>query len=149
MNTIINTILLGIIGPWQIIMIFLSFSLLGIIPLVFYLLTLQNTFSAISIENRKMQSGQVWLTLIPVFGLVWQFIIVDKLADSLKAEFIKKDIKVEEDRPGYSIGLIYCILFCCSIIPFVGIVTSIGGIVCWIIYWVKINEYKIKLQRQV
>ena len=148
MNVIFCTVLLGIIGPWQLIFIFLGVlcTILGIVPLIFYLLTLQNTFDEISIENRKMQSGQVWLSLIPLFGLVWQFIIVDKMATSLKAEFAQRNMTIDEAKPEYSIGLTYCILFCCSIIPAIGILTFIGGLVCWIIFWVKINGYKTKLQ---
>ena len=146
MNQIFNFILLGFIGPQEIIVI-LIISSFSVIPLIFYLLTLQNTFNAISVENRKMQSGEVWLSLIPLFGLVWQFIIVSRLADSLKAEFDAKNIKVDEERPGIGIGLAYCILFCCSIIPFVNFLTGIGGIICWIIYWSKINNYRIKLKQ--
>ena len=127
-------------------LIILLILILSIIPLIFYLLTLQNTFNEISNQNRKMPSGQVWLTLIPLFGLVWQFIIVNRMSDSLKAEFVKRNIKVEEDRPGIGIGLAYCILYCCSIIPFLGILSGIAGLICWIIYWTKINGYKIKLQ---
>ena len=127
-------------------LIILLILILSIIPLIFYLLTLQNTFNEISNENRKMPSGQVWLTLIPLFGLVWQFIIVNRMSDSLKAEFVKRNIKVEEDRPGIGIGLAYCILYCCSIIPFLGVLSGIAGLICWIIYWTKINDYKIKLQ---
>ncbi|WP_319501416.1 hypothetical protein [uncultured Draconibacterium sp.] len=144
MNQILNFILLGFIGPQELI-ILLMIPALSVIPLIFYLLTLQNTFNAISSENRKMQSGEVWLTLIPLFGLVWQFIIVNRLADSLKAEFNTKNIIVDEERPGVGIGLAYCILFCCSIIPFVNFLTGVAGIICWIIYWSKINNYKMKL----
>lgn len=119
--------------------------IISVIPLIFYLVTLQNTFNLISVENRKMQPGEVWLTLIPLFGIIWQFIIVNRMADSLKLEFASKGIKTEEERPGISMGLTYCILYCCSIIPFLGILTSIAGLIYWIIYWVKINEYKNRL----
>ncbi|MBN1822417.1 MAG: hypothetical protein JXR31_11360 [Prolixibacteraceae bacterium] len=144
MNHLLNFILLGFIGPQEIIIIFL-FSGLSIIPFIFYLITLQKTLYAVSIENRKMPPEQVWLSLIPLFGLVWQFIIVNRIADSLKFEFASKGIRTDEERPGISLGLAYCILFCCSIIPFLGFLTSIGGFICWIIYWVKIGEYKNKL----
>lgn len=149
MNQPLNFILLGIIGPQELIIIsmFLILPALSLIPQIFYLLTIQNTLYAISSENRKMQPGQVWLSLIPLFGLVWQFIIVNRLADSLKDEFVSKNLKIDEERPGIGIGLAYCILFACSLIPFVGFVTVIGGLICWIIYWSKINDYKIKLNK--
>lgn len=119
----------------------------AVVPMVFFLLTLQNTLKDISMENRKMEPGMVWLLFIPFFGLVWQFIIVNRLADSLRDEFMKKNIKVDEARPGFAIGLTFCILGCCSIIPYLGVLTSIGALVCWIIYWVKINGYKEKLKQ--
>ena len=119
--------------------------LLGIIilniPLFFYLFSLRNTINKISIENRKIQSGQVWLMLIPLFGFVWQFFIVNRMAASLKAEFTKRNIQIE-DKPGFTIGIVYCILSC---IPTA--ITLIPALICWIIYWVKINSYNIKLQQ--
>ena len=148
MNSILNFVLLGMFGGQEIIVLFIMFFAIAaiFIPLIFYLITLKNTFNEISSENQKMKPSQVWLTLIPFFGIVWQFIIVNKMANSLKLEFTKRNIKIEEDRPGISIGMTYCILSCCSIVPYLGVLTSIGALVCWIIYWVKINGYKIKLQ---
>lgn len=120
---------------------------IGLIPMIFYLLTLQNTLKEVSPENQKMPPSNVWLVLIPLFGLVWNFIIVNRMADSLAAEFAKRNIPVDEERPGYSIGLTYSILFCCSIIPVLGGLASLAGLVCWIIYWVKIAGYKTTLQQ--
>lgn len=148
MNHLLNMLLLGIIGPQEIIVILVVVAVIfgiSLIPMIFFLLTLQNTLNAISFENRKMEPGLVWLSLIPLFGMVWQFIIVDRMAGSLQAEFAKRGIAIEEARPGNSIGLAYCILFCCSLIPFVGYITSIAGLICWIIYWIKINDYKNRL----
>jgi hypothetical protein len=146
MNQFLNFVLLGFIGPQEIIIILLISLGFGLIPLIFYLITIQNTLKAVSFENRKMQPVEVWLTLIPIFGLVWQFFIVNRVADSLKLEFSAKNITVDEERPGITIGLAYCILFCCSLIPFLGYLTSVAGFVCWIIYWVKINGYRIKMK---
>jgi hypothetical protein len=134
--------LTGTPGPFEIAIISILIFGFGLIPLIFYLITLQSTFNEINEENRKMQPGLVWLSLIPLFGLVWQFIIVSNLADSLSAEFLNRSVNVIEKRPGYSTGLAYSILFCCSIIPVLGILTSIAGLVLWIIYWVKISQYK-------
>lgn len=137
---------MGDIGFTELIFLFFVLGLgLSLIPMIFYLLTLQSTLYEVKDENRKMQPGQVWLTLIPLFGIIWQFIIVNNLADSLKMEFALRNINVGEDRPGIGIGLAYCILLCCSIIPFLGILAGLAGFICWIIYWVKINDFKTKL----
>jgi hypothetical protein len=94
-----------------------------------------------------MDPGQVWLSLIPFFGLVWQFIIVNRMADSLRDEYISKNIPLAEERPGSGIGTAYSILFCIGIIPILGVLTMIAGIICWIIYWVRISDYRLKLQQ--
>jgi len=130
----------------EIILIVLVFGVTSILPVIFYLLTLQNTLHEVQHENRKMQPGQVWLTLIPLFGIVWQFIVVNSIADSLKKEFQLRNINVEEERPGIGVGLAFCILACCSIIPVLGVLTSVASFICWIIYWVKISNYKAELQ---
>ncbi len=134
-------------GPAELVFIALAiFPLLGIVPFVFFLITLQNTFNAMSLENQKMPPAQVWLSLIPFFGLAWQFVIVIKMSESLEAEMGKRQIKNIDNKPGYGIGLAYCILFATSIIPGLGVLTILAGLVCWIIYWVQINNYRQMLQ---
>ena len=128
---------------WVIILVAIIF----ILPYILYLITLQNTLLEISNENRKMRPGQVWIILIPLFGLVWQFIMINRIADSLQAEFSSRNIPVSESRPGYTIGITYSILLLCSYLPILGVLALLGGLVCWIVYWVKINDYKTKLQQ--
>ena len=150
MDPIFNVVLLGFVGPMQLGIILLIPILLALVPLIFYLLTLQNTFKAIGEENRKMQPGEVWLSLIPIFGYIWHFFIVSRMADSLSAELKTKGIEHTEDRPAYNIGLVYCILMVVAsplaiLIGVLGSMLSIAGVVFWILYWVKIEEYRKKL----
>ena len=53
---------------------------------VLFLLTQQNTLKAVRRENRLMQPGLVWLQLIPVVGQIWQFIVVLRIAKSIRKE---------------------------------------------------------------
>ena len=129
-----------------ILIIFIGLAV-GIGIQVLYLLTLQNCLKEVSPENRKMPPANVWLNLIPLFNIGWQFVIVNRIADSLKAEFAKRGITGEEARPGYGVGITYCICGCCGIVPVLGALAAIGALVCWIIYWVKISGYKTKLQQ--
>jgi Domain of unknown function (DUF4328) len=108
---------------------------------VFFLIALQKALSAVSEENRKMPPGQVWLLLIPLFNIVWAFIVVTKLADSFSAEFERLNISYPEARPTFGIGITYCILGICSMLPEpLGDIASLASFVCWIIYWIKVNE---------
>ena len=54
---------------------------------IFYLVTLQKALSRVSRRNRLMQPGMVWLALIPLFNLVWNFFIATQIPDSLRNEF--------------------------------------------------------------
>ena len=115
-----------------------------LLPTIFYLLTLQKTLEEVSQENALMPPGQVWLILIPVFGAIWSFIVVERIANSLEAEFAQRGMEIAEKRPGYSIGMAYCVLNILFFVPLAGI----AGIVCWIIYWVKVNDYKTMLSQE-
>jgi hypothetical protein len=122
----------------------LIFAAIGLIPAIFYLLTLQKALNRCSPENRAMAPGMVWLMLIPLVNIVWQFFIVINVAKSLGAEFQKRGM-VEEPDPGKKIGMIMCILACCGWIPLLGILCSLGALVCWIIYWIKIAGFSAKI----
>jgi hypothetical protein len=113
------------------------FGLVALVVMILYLLTLQKALSRCSPESRAMSPGLVWLMLIPCFNLVWQFFVVINIAKSLKAEFTKRGLPIE-DKPGQTIGLIMCIAPFVSWIPFVGCIASIAQIVCFIMYWVKV-----------
>ncbi len=123
--------------------------LIFLIPFVFYLITLQNTLKTISPENRKMAPANVWLLFIPFFNWIYHFIVVNNIADSIRAEALVKNVPLSESRPGAGIGITMCALQLCSIIPFFGSLASLGFLVCWIIYWVKINNYKNQLKQAV
>ena len=139
------TLLFSLPGGGELILIFVVLGLM-VIPRIFYLITLQSTLNTISSENRKMPSGNVWLLLIPLFGTIWHFIIVNNLADSIKAEANSKNLQLDEQRPGYTIGLAMCILNCLFFIPGLNVFTGLAGFICWIVYWVKINSYKNTLE---
>ena len=47
-----------------------------LVPFIFYLLTLQKALSRCSPGCRAMNPGMVWLMLIPLFHIVWQFFVV-------------------------------------------------------------------------
>lgn len=118
------------------------FLLVFIIPVVFFLVTLQNTLKIISPENRKMSPRDIWFILVPFLGMVWQFIVVRRIADSIMEECIKLNIDVKEKMPTYIIGLIYCISSVILLIPFTKTIGAFAALVTWIMYWIKVNQYK-------
>ena len=98
----------GIVGI-VLIVVFVAL-IIFLVPYIFYLITLQNTLKAVSPHNRLMPPGQVWLNLIPLFGMVWHFIVVDKISQSLRLELNERNITHDEPKPAYNLGLTMCIL---------------------------------------
>ncbi|MEP6597750.1 MAG: hypothetical protein ABJA71_17475 [Ginsengibacter sp.] len=120
----------------------LIFLLLFIIPVIFFLLTLQNTLKLISPENRKMPPGNVWLILIPLFGMVWQFIVIRKISEAISEECIKLNIDVNEKMPAYTIGLVYCFSSILYLIPILKTIGALVALVSWVTFWIKVYQYK-------
>lgn len=119
------------------------FVIIALLPTIFFLLTLQNTLKAIRGENRKMNPGEVWLMLIPFFGLIWLFIVVGRIADSIADECESRQIGLSDNRPTYNLGIAFGVCSLCSVIPMLGVFSAIAALVLWIIYWVKVNNYRI------
>lgn len=111
-----------------------------LIMYIFYLITLSQCLKQCAPHNQRMAPGEVWMVFIPLFGIVWHFIMIGRIADSLAAEFRTRGVQPPEDRPGYQTGLTALILM---LVPFVGIV----GLVFLGIYWKKMSEYKKQLER--
>jgi len=143
------------------VIVFFGVFFLGLIAVaIFFLIEQQNILKAIQPQNRLMRPGEVWLQLIPAFGLVWQFIVVIRISESIQREFASwqndtiiglpsiQVVDVINTRPTYDIGLAFCILNCCWWIPILGTIASIAGVICWIIYWSRIVEYRKKMERK-
>lgn len=140
--------------------------LVFLIIAILFLLTQQNTLKVLKPENRLMSPGQVWLQLIPLFGQVWLFVVVTRIADSLAKERMSfqndsilglSDYTAAEEigrRPTYGIGITYCILTVVDVfMTLIHIVPTIQGVVglsmmaCWITYWVQLAAEKRKIKK--
>jgi hypothetical protein len=74
------------------------------------------------------------MILIPGYGMVFQFMLLGKLSDSIKAEQMTKGIRCPEVRPGYQIGLLMCVANCTAVLPYIGILAVLRAIPLWIMY---------------
>lgn len=109
---------------------------------ILYILTLRNTLRAISVQNRTMSPDKTWLLLIPVFNLVWSFIVVNNLSESILKESKLKSFPLSEANPANGTGIAMSVLRCTTFIPVLGLFSGLAAYICWIIYWVQINNYK-------
>lgn len=136
-----------------------------LIPAIFFLITQQNTLKAIKPENRLMHPGLVWLQLIPLFGQIWMFFVVVKIAASVQLELISRDsdsilgfadaasVEATGQRPTQAIGIAECTMTVLAYLiqlaeprlALFSMVLWLAAFVCWIIYWVQLAGYKNKL----
>ncbi len=142
-NIKLITMILGVFGAWQLIAIVF---VLGLILLnVFYLLNLQDTLKEVGESRRQVPPSNVWLMFIPLFNLIYPFILYPKICDSVKAEFEYRGMNSKGDF-GKGIGITLPILSLVSIIPYLGVLASIGHLVFFIIFWSKTAGYKNQLR---
>ena len=69
-----------------------------LVPTIFFLLALQDALTLCAPPNRKMSPGQVWLLLIPIFSLGWNFVVVNALSDSLHKEYMRRVLQTMKDK---------------------------------------------------
>ncbi len=108
-----------------------------LIPTIFYCLSMSKCLRSVPEGQRKLSPGLVWLLLIPLFNLVWNFFVVARVSGSLEAG--AKSAGKAIDGNGWGVGLTFCILSACSIlpIPLINFLVAVGALVCWIIWWIK------------
>jgi|GEM_PF-1126736 len=119
-------------------------GLVSLVVCILYLITLQSCFATLPEKHRELSPGLVWLLLVPLFNLVWVFIVVLKLSSSFKNAFAERGVTTEVGSCSQGIGLAYCILCCCSVIPLVNFVAAPAGFICWVIYWSQVASLKNK-----
>jgi quinol-cytochrome oxidoreductase complex cytochrome b subunit len=146
----------------------LAFLILAIL----FLLTEQNTLKRIKPENRSMRPGLVWLQIIPLFGQVWQFVVVSRIAKSIGRQIqnVNEDsvlgfadassFESSGRKPTLVIGLTYCTLDVLIILnnlfkspeqsPTMLLVISliaVASVICWVVYWISLAIWSSKLKR--
>jgi hypothetical protein len=126
--------------PTHLLVLFFVFGML-LIPGIFFLLTLQNALKKCDASVRQMEPAMVWLLLIPVFSIVWNFFVVTGIGKSLGAEFRRRGIVTQQAYPAQSVGMALAICQCCCIIPILNILAGLAGFVLWIVYWVQVANF--------
>ena len=129
---------LGMLIAGGIVML-LIIGLIAIVIAIFYLLNLQNLMKSIKEENREVPPSNVWLMLIPVFNLIYAFILYPKISASVKKELESRGLEGDGSK---NLGLALAITGALGIVPVVNSISGIVNLVIWIIWWSKTSGYK-------
>lgn len=92
-------------------------------------------------ECREMEPGMVWLLMIPLFNLVWNFFVFPKTSRSFQRYFAAKG-RTEFGDCGEKIGLWCAICYVLCVVPCVNYVAGPAALVLLIIYLVKVVGLK-------
>lgn len=112
------------------------------VPYVLFLITCQRLLEQVSPENRRMPPGNVWLMLIPVFNMVYNFIMNARMSDSIRAEILAREWQLPVERPTYWLGLSKAILLILTRFPGAGgTLFTLGWIGVGIVYWVMLHHW--------
>lgn len=113
---------------------------------VLYLKNLQDTLRECAPKNRLVPPSNVWLMFIPLFNLIYPFILYPKISGTLKLEFADRNA-VQQGDYGKGIGTAMAVLGLCGMIPVIGGFIGIASLVLFIIFWSKMASFKTLLQR--
>lgn len=121
--------------------VLLLIALGAIVVYVFYLKNLQDLLKEVAESNREVPPSNVWLMFIPFFNIVYSFILYNKIANSLSAEFQSRDLPQEGDY-GKGLGLAIAIVGAAGLIPGISDFTGLPSLILLIVYWVKMAKFK-------
>lgn len=122
-------------------MLIIFIAIAVIVVYVFYLLNLQKTMEQVGAPRRQVPPTNVWLMFIPLFNIIYPFILYPKISDSVKAEYIHRGLPLQGDF-ARSIGVTMPILSLVGIVPVIGPLARIAGFVLLIVFWVKMAGFK-------
>lgn len=113
---------------------------------VFYLLTLSIALSRCHPKDRLMGPFWVWMSLIPFWNIIWQFVLVNTICESLDNEFYARRLPPRGDY-GKAFGIISCLCYLCTwlFIPIFWIIAGVIYFICFVVFWAKMVQYIIIL----
>jgi hypothetical protein len=120
--------------------LFICYGVLIVISIIIhilFLLNLSRCLAECSPRNRTMEPGMVWLNLIPLFGIVWMFITIIRISESLTNEYRERRMRSDDSEFGKMTGILYMVFSLIGCSPV--------GLVFFIMYWVKTARYKNEL----
>src|SRR5262245_30031578 len=132
---------------------------------ILFLLNLHWTLAAVKERNRELSPGMVWLSLIPLFGMIWVIIMVPKIANSLRREFEDRGWSTANEGFGRTVGMLWAwggvanlVLSLAQnaaqfgkqqevamLLSLLGCPVGIAILVCWIMFWVQTYQYRKRL----
>ena len=126
-------------------LLFLFLFLIGLAVGVFVCYVIYAVQNRVPREHRKLEPALVWLLLVPFLNIVWVFVVTLKVSESLKSYFdAQDDTSVGDCGRGVGLGWAVCMILSLilSWIPVLKFIIGLAGLICVILFLVKVNELK-------
>ena len=133
-----------------IVLVFMVLALLCL-PLLIGILFAMNVrmlLEACAPESRAIRPGSVWWLLVPLVNIVFQFVVVLRVATTLVIEHQRRQLPGVPET-GKEVGLAACISGVASLIPGLGPIAAVVCLGCWIYYWVLLRRITVRLQAPI
>ena len=132
-------------GEFLLVFLIIGFLCLPIIIGILFALTVRMLLEVCAPESRTIQPGSVWWLLVPLVNIVFQFVVVLRVASTLVNEHQRRQ-RQGLPETGKEVGLAACISGVAGLVPGLGPVAGVVCLGCWIYYWVLLRRLTTQLQ---
>jgi hypothetical protein len=108
-----------------------------LVPGILYILTLRWALLRCAPRNRALSPNLTWLLLLPLFGVLWHFVVVLCVSRTFRNEYQELSLG-SASRLAEFLGLTMCIMSVLAFVPPIAGFTGLFALLCWIAYWVQI-----------
>jgi hypothetical protein len=121
---------------------------------ILFLSTVVRVLTRVEPVNRRMDPGQVWLNLLPLFNLLWLVVTVERVGESIRNEMTARGRHRRTDGYGKTAGLTWMSLLMIGPLmamawhdlkPVAGMAWLIA-FVYWVVYWAQLAAYASRLR---
>lgn len=125
----------------------LVIPLFGVLILaVKFLAALQRALRRVHPDRWRMDPGQVWLNVVPVFNLVWAPVTVVLVAESLRNEYRSRGLDTPDADYGRFAGLTLLTLLATGCLFYPAFLTYPAALYVWGKYWFAVNRHARELR---
>jgi hypothetical protein len=132
-------------AAFVILFLVLGFLCIPIIIGLLFALTVRTLLEACAPESRTMQPNSVWWLLVPLVNIVFEFVVVLRVASTLVNEHQRRQ-RQGTPETGKEVGLAACIAGVAGLVPGLGPIACVVCLGCWIYYWVLLRRITNQLQ---
>jgi len=118
---------------------------LGFVVFVGFLTSVSRLLYRVAPENRRLEPGQVWLNLIPLFNLIWMPVTVERVGESIRAEMAARGRHSRLEGYGKTTGLVTTLFLTVGALFAISF-AYVLALICGIAYWSQLSGYSRRLR---